>query len=97
LRKRGSPLVKILESIQELLKSIGAMHQHHIVNALFGMQNSCLLIVHIFTLRFLVDFQDGVVDIFGFLPIVGVVVAGAGTALCTFQISRKYIFNQQIQ
>ena len=35
------------------------------------------------------------VDFFGFLPIIGVIVAGVATALCTFQISRRFIFNQK--
>jgi len=35
------------------------------------------------------------VDFLGFLPIIGVIIAGIATALCTFPISRKYIFNQE--
>lgn len=34
------------------------------------------------------------VHFFGILPIIGVIIAGISTALCTFPISRKYIFNQ---
>ena len=34
------------------------------------------------------------VDFFGFWKIPAVIVAGIATALCTFQISKKYIFNQ---
>lgn len=35
------------------------------------------------------------VHFFGILPIIGVIIAGIATALCTFPISRKYIFNRQ--
>ncbi len=34
------------------------------------------------------------VHFFGILPIIGVIIAGICTALCTFPISKKYIFNQ---
>jgi len=37
------------------------------------------------------------VDFFGILPIIGVVIAGLSTALCTFQISRRYVFNQGVK
>ncbi len=37
------------------------------------------------------------VHFFGILPITGVVIAGLITAVCTFQISRRYVFNQKIQ
>ena len=37
------------------------------------------------------------VDFLGIMPIIGVVIAGGSTALCTFQISRRYIFNQPTQ
>lgn len=37
------------------------------------------------------------VDFFRILPIIGVVIAGISTALCTFPISRKYIFNQEVK
>lgn len=36
------------------------------------------------------------VDFFGTIPIVGVIIAGISTALCTFPISRRYIFNQKV-
>ncbi len=37
------------------------------------------------------------VDFFGIVPILGVIIAGITTALCTFQISRRYIFNQGVR
>ncbi len=37
------------------------------------------------------------VDFFGILPIIGVIIAGISTALCTFPISRKFIFNQRTE
>ncbi len=37
------------------------------------------------------------VHFFHILPIIGVIIAGLATALCTFPISRKYIFNKGIQ
>lgn len=37
------------------------------------------------------------VHFFGVLPIIGVIIAGIATALTTFPISRKYIFNRQLQ
>lgn len=36
------------------------------------------------------------VHYFGFIPLAGQIIAGIGTALCTFQISRKYVFNQTV-
>ncbi len=35
------------------------------------------------------------VDILDLYPLLGVIIAGICTALCTFQISRRYIFNQK--
>jgi len=56
----------------------------YLFNSLFG------LVVNTFLLYVSVHFLN-------LLPIVGVVIAGAGTALCTFSISRKYIFNKGTQ
>ena len=63
--------------------------------------------VHIQSLMYLLNSLFGLgvntlvlyvcVDYFGILPIIGVIIAGVSTALCTFPISRKYIFNQQIK
>lgn len=33
------------------------------------------------------------VDIFGIMPLIGVIIAGGSTALVTFQISSRYVFN----
>ena len=56
-------------------------------------------ILYLFSSLFGLAINTGVlyicVDFFGILPILGVVVAGISTALCTFPISRKYIFNQK--
>lgn len=35
------------------------------------------------------------VDVLGKLPLSGVIIAGILTAMCTFQINKRYIFNQE--
>jgi putative flippase GtrA len=55
----------------------------YLANSLFGLAvNTLLLYVS--------------VDILGFMPLAGVILAGIGTALCTFQISRRYVFNSKV-
>lgn len=36
------------------------------------------------------------VDIFGVEPIIGVIIAGTLTAICTFQINKRYIFKPSL-
>jgi putative flippase GtrA len=54
----------------------------YMISSLFGLG------VNTFVLYICVHF-------FHIVPIFGVIIAGISTALCTFPISRKYIFNQQ--
>ena len=61
----------------------------HIQGFLYLFTSLLGLCVNTFVLYICVHF-------FGLLPIVGVIIAGITTALCTFPISRKYIFNQPI-
>jgi putative flippase GtrA len=56
----------------------------YLFNSLFG------LVINTTVLYICVDF-------FGVMPIIGVIIAGISTALCTFQISRRYVFNQGLQ
>lgn len=53
----------------------------YLLNSLFGLcVNTLVLYICVHYLNF--------------LPLVGQIVAGIFTALCTFSISRKYVFNQ---
>jgi putative flippase GtrA len=55
----------------------------YLLNSLFGLcVNTLILYIS--------------VHYFGLMPLAGQIIAGIGTALCTFQISRKYVFNQEI-
>jgi putative flippase GtrA len=53
----------------------------YLFNSLFGLSVNTLVLY--ICVHFL-----------GILPIIGVIIAGISTALCTFPISRKYVFNQ---
>ncbi|MFA5889116.1 MAG: GtrA family protein [Candidatus Paceibacterota bacterium] len=53
----------------------------YLLNSLFGLcVNTLVLYISVHYL--------------GFMPLIGQIIAGICTALCTFQISRRYVFNQ---
>ena len=62
----------------------------HIQSLLYLFSSLFGLVVNTLVLYICVDFL-------GILPIFGVIIAGISTALCTFPISRKYIFNQKVE
>ena len=80
-------------SVSLLLQKFWTFRDHstenmHIQTTLYLLSSLFGLAVNTLVLYICVDFL-------GILPIISVIIAGISTALCTFPISRKYIFNQK--